>query len=217
MKLIRLTLSILLFFPALALAYSLQGTVINVHDGDTLTIQSGSDRYKVRFLGVDTPEVDYFGNTQGEVADVARDFVAGLVPPGSHVTVVYDDNGHDKHNRILGRVIYNNVEINREILKEGWGYMYFIYPFDKGLLATYSADSKFAVDNQRGLFASRYDKVLAPYDFRMKSRNLTGTNYVGDTETKVLYFPEDIEQIPVWRRVFFSDKNIALNNGYKFF
>jgi micrococcal nuclease len=217
MKSLRFILSILIFLPTLALAYTLQGTVINVHDGDTLTIQSGSDRYKVRFLGVDTPEVDYFGNTQGEVADVARDFVAGLVPPGSNVTVVYDDNGHDKHNRILGRVIYNNVEINREILKEGWGYMYFIYPFDKGLLANYSADSKFAVDNQRGLFSARYANVLAPYDFRMKSRNLTGTNYVGDIETKTLYFPEDAGKIPVWRRAFFSDKNIALNNGYKFF
>ncbi|QDK44436.1 endonuclease [Bdellovibrio sp. ZAP7] len=217
MKSLRYFLSFLVFFPTLVLAYTLHGTVVNVHDGDTLTVQSGSDRFKVRFLGVDTPEVDYFGNTQGEPADVARDFVAGLVPVGSNITVIYDENGHDKHNRILGRVIYNDVEVNLEILKEGWGYMYFIYPFEKGLITAYSQASKFAVDNQRGLFSARYANVLAPYDFRMKSRNLTGTNFVGDIETKMLYYPEDSHKIPVWRRAFFSDKNLAYSNGYKFF
>ncbi|WP_413560261.1 thermonuclease family protein [Bdellovibrio sp. HCB209] len=217
MKSLRYLLSILIFLPTLALAYTLQGTVLNVHDGDTLTVQSGSQRYKVRFLGVDTPEVDYFGHTQGEAATVARDFVAGLVPPGSNITVVYDDNGHDKHNRILGRVIYNNVEVNLEILKEGWGYMYFIYPFDKGLIAAYSEASKFAIDNQRGLFAERYTNVQAPYDFRMSSRNFTGTNFVGDIETKMLYYPEDAYKVPVWRRAFFSEKDFAFNMGYRFF
>lgn len=217
MKSLRYLISILLFLPTLALAYTLQGTVTSVHDGDTLTVQAGSQRYKVRFLGVDSPEIDYFGNTQGEPAEVARDFVAGMVPVGSFITVVYDDNGHDKHNRLLGRVIYNNVEVNLEILKEGWGYMYFIYPFDKGLIAAYSEASKFALDNQRGLFSARYSSVLAPYDFRMKSRNLTGTNFVGDIETKMLYYPEDSYKIPVWRRAFFSDKNLAFSNGYKFF
>jgi micrococcal nuclease len=217
MKSLRYIFSLLIFFPTLVLAYSLQGTVVNVHDGDTLTIQSGNDRYKVRFLGVDTPEVDYFGHSQGAPADVARDFVAGLVPVGSNVTVLYDDNGYDKHSRVLGRVMYDNMEVNLEILKSGWGYMYFIYPFDKGLIAAYSAASKSAVDNQRGLFSSQYSDVLAPYDFRMKSRNLTGTNFVGDIETKMLYYPEDIYKIPVWRRAFFSDKNLAYSNGYKFF
>ncbi|MEK2690217.1 thermonuclease family protein [Bdellovibrio sp. GT3] len=217
MKSFNLLLSLLLSLPLLGHAYTIQGTVTNVHDGDTLNVQSGSQKYKVRFLGVDTPEVDYFGNTQGESAYVARDFVAGLVPPGSQITVVYDDNGHDKHNRILGRVFYNNVEINLEILKEGWGYLYFIYPFDKGLIAAYSSASQYAVENQRGLFGPRYSNVSAPYDFRMDSRNFTGTNFVGDIETKMLYFPEDSYKVPVYRRAFFSDRNLAIHLGYRFF
>ncbi|WP_413586626.1 thermonuclease family protein [Bdellovibrio sp. HCB274] len=217
MKPFKFLISFLFLLPVFGHAYTLQGKVTNVHDGDTLNVQVGSQKYKVRFLGVDTPEVDYFGHSQGEPADVARDFVTGLVPPGSQVTVVYDDNGHDKHNRILGRVFYNNVEINLSILEEGWGYLYFIYPFDKSLIQAYSDASRNAVENKRGLFSPRYANVSAPYDFRMDSRNFTGTNFVGDIETKMLYFPEDSYKVPVWRRAFFSDKNLAIHLGYKFF
>ncbi|MBO9666805.1 MAG: thermonuclease family protein [Bdellovibrio sp.] len=218
MNTLKRVLVLILLSPLSALAASLTGQVLSVHDGDTLTIQVPAEnmKYKVRLLGVDTPEVDFFGHSQGEIAEKARDFVASLAPVGSTITVVFDDNGMDKHGRVLGRILVGDIEINREVLKAGLGYMYFIFPFDKRVSSTYSEDAESAVANHRGLFSPEYQSTLAPYDFRMSVRNQTGNNLIGDLQTKDLFYQEDADKVPVWRRVFFSDKKIAEQNGYHF-
>ena len=46
--------SLLFIFTALCFAWS--GEVVHVADGDTITVQRGADRVKVRLYGIDTPE-----------------------------------------------------------------------------------------------------------------------------------------------------------------
>lgn len=211
-------ISTLLLSPLFSLADSLTGTIIDVHDGDTLTVQIPGDpsKYKVRLLGVDTPEVEFFKHNQGEAALEARAYLRSLAPVGSRATVLFEANGMDKHDRILGRVVVDSVEVNREMLSAGWGYLYFIFPFDKKVASEYSQLSKSAVAQKRGLFAEAYSETDAPYEFRLKVRNHVGKNLVGDIQTKKLYYPDDSDQVPVWSRVFFSDTDLALQNGYRF-
>lgn len=214
-----LTLQIALLLPLLAQAESITGTILDVHDGDTLTIQvpaENNKKYKVRMLGVDTPEVEFFENTQGDPAFAARDFLRGLVPVGTTATVQFDAADFDKHNRILGRILVDGVEVNREMLKAGWGYFYFIFPFDKKFAIEYSAVAKAAVEAQLGLFSGKFGIVQPPYEFRMTSRHQLGKNLVGNLQTKRLYSPDNIEQIPVWSRVFFPDESFAKQNGYSY-
>lgn len=45
-------------FCPLLQAATLSGTVIKVHDGDTITLLAGKQRYKIRLLGIDAPEQD---------------------------------------------------------------------------------------------------------------------------------------------------------------
>lgn len=220
MQKISLCLFPLILFGSLTgHADRLTGKVLDVHDGDTLTIQVPSEnnkKYKVRMLGVDTPEVDFFEHTQGEPAFTARDFLRSLVPVGSTATVEFDADGFDKHNRILGRIFADGVEVNREMLKNGWGYFYFIFPFDKKIAVEYSALAKSAVDNQVGLFSAKFRETQPPYEFRLTSRHQIGLNLVGDLQTKRLYSPDDSAQVSVWNRVFFPDAALAKGAGYSY-
>lgn len=215
----------LFVFPLLILgsltshADRLTGKVLDVHDGDTLTIQVPSEnnkKYKVRMLGVDTPEVEFFEHTQGEPAFAARDFLRSLVPVGSTATVEFDADGFDKHNRVLGRIFADGVEVNREMLRNGWGYFYFIFPFDKKIAVEYSALAKSAIDNQVGLFSEKFRATEPPYEFRLTSRHQIGLNLVGDLQTKRLYKPDDSVQVPFWNRVFFPDAALAKGAGYSY-
>lgn len=207
-------LTILCVFPVTSFA-ALEIKIISVHDGDTLTGIGVQDKakYKVRLMGVDTPEVDFFNNSQGESAFLAREALLQMIPEGSVVTVS-DDSQTDKHGRILGRLFKDRLEINKEMLRGGWGFIYFIFPFDKRLVSDYSQAAQEAFEHKRGLFASLSLTPQAPYLFRMSVQNQIGRNLIGDFRTKELVAPENIEMIPFWRRVFFSDQESAQRSGY---
>ncbi|WP_374028688.1 thermonuclease family protein [Bdellovibrio bacteriovorus] len=212
---IKLLLFVFIFSPVSLYAQSLQIKVTSVHDGDTLNAigVADSQKYKVRLMGVDTPEVDFYKNTQGAVALKARDVLRSLIPEGSIVTLS-DDSQVDKHGRVLGRLIKDGLDVNKEMLKQGWGVIYFIYPFEKRIASDYSQAAKEAFDNKRGIFSNQYRGTEIPYQFRLRVRDQVGRNPVGDLELKKVVSPDDVEKIPVWKRVFFPDYELAYKNGY---
>ena len=196
--------------------FALQVRVQNVHDGDTLNAISLEDakRLKIRLMGVDTPEVDFMNATQGEVALAARDFLASMIPADGIVTLS-EDSQVDKHGRILGRILVGNTDLNEEMLRNGWGYIYFIYPFEKRIVSDYSRAAYQAYQNQAGVFSEQYRDTEAPYLFRMTVQNHVGRNPIGDLQTKKLYNSDQIDQVPAWRRVFFPSIDLARKNGYQ--
>lgn len=193
---------------------ALEVRVLNVHDGDTLTAVGVEDakKYKIRLMGVDTPETDYFQHSQGADAEGARDALRALLPNGTVVTIS-NDSEVDKHGRILGRVLKGELDVNKEMLLQGWGFLYFIAPFNKRILTDYSDAAALAASEGRGLFSKASEE---PYLFRLRVRKQVGRNLIGDIESKQLYSPESIAEIPVWRRVFFVDETAANGLGYRF-
>ncbi len=131
-KLVKLS-SLALFFILLCLSSSaeiIQGTVLSIHDGDTLKIKA--DRYEkpksVRLRGVDTPEIDFRGETQGPIALQARDFLRSQIPIGAIIQVELGDSSKN-YNRLLGKVFYEGKDIGLLMISEGYAAPYFIYPF----------------------------------------------------------------------------------------
>jgi len=61
---IALALNLLLFFPPFAIADAIEGTVVKIADGDTITVlDSNKVQHGVRIAGIDAPEIGQpFGN-----------------------------------------------------------------------------------------------------------------------------------------------------------
>lgn len=86
--------------------------VIDVHDGDTITILISEKKEKIRFIGVDCPELKQQYGLQ------AKEFTKTELL-NQYVRIDTDTAKRDKYNRILGYVYKNTSFINAELLKKG--------------------------------------------------------------------------------------------------
>ncbi len=197
-------------------AETLVGKVLSIHDGDTITVllTSQSKKEKVRLLGVDTPELDFNGKSQGPVAEMARDYLKSILPLNSTINIELPKSGLDSNGRYLGKIIYNGVDVNLEMLKAGMGAVYFIYPYDKKTVTEYMNVSEIAASNGVGIFSDKFKSNPLGYMFRQMTKGVPGTNFVADYETKKLYSSKDIESVPHYHRVFFSLEETALIHGF---
>ena len=87
-------------------------TVIEVIDGDTITINTG---HTVRYIGIDTPELHPVPEAYGMQAWQAnREMVAGKT-----VRLEKDTSETDKYGRSLRYVYVNDTLVNAELVKLG--------------------------------------------------------------------------------------------------
>lgn len=87
-----------------------------VYDGDTVLLESGE---RVRYLGIDTPEMDYDGKAPEFMADEARAFNEKMVL-GKRIKLELDRERYDHHGRLLAYVYPPNGRmLNIELLEKG--------------------------------------------------------------------------------------------------
>ena len=110
-----------------ALAAGLEGTVVRVVDGDTIHVRVGARVEKVRYIGVNTPEVHHptKGEEPGgrEAACVNRDLVAGRP-----ARLELDAQTHDRYGRLLAYVWVDGAMINAELVRLGYAQVMTIPP-----------------------------------------------------------------------------------------
>ncbi|MBL4621087.1 MAG: thermonuclease family protein [Immundisolibacteraceae bacterium] len=85
--------------PPLAVAD--QGIIKQVIDGDTVHLTDGR---KVRLLGINTPEIDHKHGSSEPFAEEARNFLKSLVPAGTRVKLKFDQQRHDRYQRLLAHL-----------------------------------------------------------------------------------------------------------------
>jgi micrococcal nuclease len=100
--------------------------VLRVIDGDTLEIQRGDKKEKVRLLGVDTPETKHPEKPVEPYGPEATEFVRSLTE-GKSICLDYD---RDKYHRLLAYVYTSdNIFLNAELIRKGYARTYTKYPF----------------------------------------------------------------------------------------
>ena len=132
-------------------AETLEGIVLRVVDGDTLTIQVGNASHRIRLSEIDTPEMDQYWGDEAKAALVAK--VNGAV---IKVTVV----DTDRYGRKVGKVWLGERDINRELVREGHAWVYERYLLDETLLR----DQEAASSAGTGLW--RLAEAIPPWQWR---------------------------------------------------
>jgi endonuclease YncB( thermonuclease family) len=98
-----------------AVAQTLTGTVVVVHDGDTVSVRTARGLVRVRLAGIDCPEL---AQRRGQDA---RRFTEGLVI-GREVRV--ETRGVDQYDRVLGRLFVDGIDVNAALVRQGMAWRY---------------------------------------------------------------------------------------------
>lgn len=117
--------------------------VIRVIDGDTIVIEGGQ---KVRYIGINTPEVETSECFATEASQINNNLVLGKV-----VKLEKDISETDKYGRLLRYVYLNDEMINDELVKEGSARIETVPP-DVEFRNQFLESQKYAKENNLGLW-----------------------------------------------------------------
>jgi len=151
-----------LLATAPVLADTLQGRVVGVADGDTVTVlDSSNTQWKIRLIGIDAPEKrQAFGSR-------SKESLSSLVFNKS-VSVEYSKR--DKYGRTVGKILVDGVDANLEQVKAGMAWHYKKYqgeqsPDDR---ATYAHAEDNARGGKLGLWIDA--EPMPPWDWRKQRK-----------------------------------------------
>jgi micrococcal nuclease len=105
------------------------GRVVRVVDGDTIQVQVGGTREKVRYIGVDTPESVKPNTPVQCFAKRASAFNKHLVA-GKRVRLVPDAEARDRYGRMLAYVYRaeDGLFVNAALVRDGYAHTLTIPP-----------------------------------------------------------------------------------------
>lgn len=160
----RMLAAALTLWTTAVLADTIEGKVVGIADGDTLTVLDGEHRqHHVRLMGIDAPEKRQAFGTR------SREHLAGLA---FHRDVVVEFTKHDRYGRIVGKVVVSGQDVGLTQIQSGLAWHYRQYareqlPADRAAYAEAEASARLAA---RGLWADAHPQ--APWDFRQQSKAL---------------------------------------------
>ncbi|MFC1624256.1 thermonuclease family protein [Candidatus Omnitrophota bacterium] len=132
-----------------------------VIDGDTIEL---SNREKVRYIGIDTPELNkkYESGWVYEpmpYAELARDLNKKLIE-GRLVRLEFDVQKRDKYNRLLAYVYSGDKMVNLEMVREGYAMIY-TYPPNVKYMEEFLDAQKEARERKKGLWGDLEENILS--------------------------------------------------------
>lgn len=134
--------------------------VTRVIDGDTIEVDINGSVYRVRYIGIDTPETvhpskpqECFGKEAGEKN---RQLVEGKL-----VRLEKDVSETDVYGRLLRYVWVGDTFVNDYLVRQGYAYAS-TYPPDVKYAEQFVEAQREAVENSRGLWAACQETTIPP-------------------------------------------------------
>src|ERR1044072_1946728 len=149
-----LAVAVWTFTCGYARANSFVGKVIEINDGDEITIFNMNRPVRIRLIGIDAPERNQlFG-------DIARQHLSDLV---YDKVVVAEYSGISGDNSLIGRVLLNDVDIRAQMLRDGAAWFYSRATLSDSQRDLYFQSEQAARKEHRGLWQS--EGAIAPWEF----------------------------------------------------
>ena len=207
-----------------------EGEVISIADGDTLTVLDRDKRqHRVRLLGIDAPErgQDFGERSRQSLADLVFNKQVHVIVPKL-----------DRYGRKLGKVTLGRTDVNLEQLRAGMAWYYRQYAADvfKDDRPIYDRAEREAKAAKRGLWAD--PRPVAPWEFRLTERGRREATedqparpvhpspaepaaatapIVGNRRSKIYHWPgcQNYNTISPANRVTFPTREAAERAGYR--
>ena len=155
----RLTKAVLLAFALWTQAVAAESPVVRVKDGDSVVVLSGGRKVEVRLAYIDAPE---FKQAYGRRAGAALRSLVG------NRKVELELIGGDVHRRIVARVLRGSLDVNAEMVRQGFAWVRREYRHPPGL-ARLEDEARAA---RRGLWTAA--DPVPPWVWRKSKRKKKG-------------------------------------------
>lgn len=175
---IILLIFILLFSVHFSYAENNHVTVVNIHDGDTITVKNKSNKkIKIRMYGIDAPELSqsYGKKSKQQLEKLLK-----------NKNITYKTANVDNYGRTVATIYAGDINVNYEMIKSGYAWHYKHYYKSK----RYSEAEKYARDNKLGLWAE--DKPTPPWKYREDMRETSQNQQNINLILKIIYKILDI-------------------------
>lgn len=128
-------------------AWQDEAVVSKIVDGDTIDVQISGRTYRVRYIGIDTPEMSSNDCYAKEATERNRQLVQGKI-----VCLEKDISETDRYGRLLRYVYQGNTFINASLVREGYAQA-FTYPPDVAHASDFVALQQQARNERAGLWS----------------------------------------------------------------
>ena len=129
---------------------------IKITDGDTIKI----DGDKIRFSGIDTPELKQTCDKDGVKILCGLNAKKILVNKIGNNKVTCVREGKDRYKRVLAECFVNNESLSSYLVRSGYAFAYRKYS------KKFIQDEEFAKSNKLGMWSMKFDY---PWDWRKKN------------------------------------------------
>jgi len=205
-----LILLILLVFASSAFPFA--GQCVGVTDGDTITVMHDGRGEKIRLYGIDTPEKSQdFGNK-------AKWFLSDLV---FKKIVEVQPQDTDRYGRTVGIVLVSGINVNQEIVKAGYAWVYRQY-CKQAFCAEWLNLESTARRNGIGLWS--HSDPIPPWEYRRGQRSSKTTSpatiqqagvYHGNRKSHVFHGPNCRHYNCKNCTEIFNNREEAIAAGYR--
>jgi endonuclease YncB( thermonuclease family) len=148
--------------------------VVKVSDGDTITVRADGKEDKIRFCGIDAPEVRHGDQPGQPFGEESREKLRSLISAAGNQVIVYPAE-RDRYGRLVAEVFVSAGKgteeenlLNYEMVRSGMAYHYAKYsdrcPNGKDFLVRAEQEAQ---AKRLGVWSGSYQK---PWEFRKAQR-----------------------------------------------